>query len=77
MENGGSANGHNGLKSIIDCFGKDFVRVRVGIGRPLTRNSAAVAKYVLGNFTRQEDEFLQCGFLDEVCADIEHFAKEN
>jgi len=32
---GGGAAGHNGLKSIIrHCGGKDFVRVRVGIGRP-------------------------------------------
>jgi PTH1 family peptidyl-tRNA hydrolase len=32
---GGGAAGHNGLKSIIQtCGGPDFVRVRIGIGRP-------------------------------------------
>ena len=31
---GGGAGGHNGLRSIIGRLGPDFVRVRVGIGRP-------------------------------------------
>jgi PTH1 family peptidyl-tRNA hydrolase len=32
---GGGAAGHNGLKSILQhCGGADFVRVRIGIGRP-------------------------------------------
>ena len=31
---GGGAGGHNGLRSIIGRMGNDFVRVRIGIGRP-------------------------------------------
>ena len=31
---GGGAGGHNGLRSIIQSLGPDFVRVRIGIGRP-------------------------------------------
>jgi PTH1 family peptidyl-tRNA hydrolase len=31
---GGGAGGHNGLRSIIGSLGNDFVRVRIGIGRP-------------------------------------------
>jgi PTH1 family peptidyl-tRNA hydrolase len=31
---GGGAGGHNGLRSIIQHLGNDFVRVRIGIGRP-------------------------------------------
>ncbi len=31
---GGGAGGHNGLRSLIHHLGNDFVRVRVGIGRP-------------------------------------------
>jgi peptidyl-tRNA hydrolase, PTH1 family len=31
---GGGAGGHNGLRSVIQRLGPDFVRVRVGIGRP-------------------------------------------
>ena len=33
---GGGAGGHNGLRSVIQHLGPDFVRVRVGIGRPPT-----------------------------------------
>ena len=31
---GGSSAGHNGIESIDKCIGKDYSRVRVGIGHP-------------------------------------------
>lgn len=43
---GGGAGGHNGLRSIVQHLGNDFVRVRVGIGRPPVGMS--VTDYVLG-----------------------------
>ena len=43
---GGGAGGHNGLRSIIGRIGPDFIRVRVGIGRPPA--GMAVIDYVLG-----------------------------
>ncbi|HZY56840.1 MAG TPA: aminoacyl-tRNA hydrolase [Rubrobacteraceae bacterium] len=43
---GGGAGGHNGLRSIIRHLGPDFVRVRVGIGRPPV--GMTVTDYVLG-----------------------------
>lgn len=43
---GGGAGGHNGLKSLIQHVGPDFVRVRVGIGRP--PEGIEVTPYVLG-----------------------------
>lgn len=43
---GGGAGGHNGLRSLIDRLGPDFVRVRVGIGRPPPGMGAT--DYVLG-----------------------------
>lgn len=45
---GGSAKGHNGLKSIISYLGDAFHRIRVGIGRPLHREE--VPDYVLQIF---------------------------
>jgi peptidyl-tRNA hydrolase, PTH1 family len=42
---GGGAGGHNGLRSIIQRVGNDFVRVRIGIGRPPT--GVTVTDYVL------------------------------
>ena len=43
---GGGAGGHNGLRSIIQHLGNDFVRVRIGIGRPPA--GAVPVDYVLG-----------------------------
>ena len=45
---GGSARGHNGLKSVIAVCGKEFGRIRCGIGRP--DEGADVAAYVLSPF---------------------------
>ncbi|MBD0252942.1 MAG: aminoacyl-tRNA hydrolase, partial [Rubrobacter sp.] len=42
---GGGAGGHNGLRSIIGRLGNDFVRVRIGIGRPPP--GVGVTDYVL------------------------------
>lgn len=52
---GGSARGHNGLKSIIAALGtQDFWRLRFGIGRPLNRE--AVPDYVLEKFKEAPTE---------------------
>jgi PTH1 family peptidyl-tRNA hydrolase len=42
---GGGAGGHNGLRSIIQNLGPDFVRVRIGVGRPPV--GMTVTDYVL------------------------------
>ena len=48
---GGGMAGHNGLKSITQhCGGPEFLRVRIGVGRPSGRG----ADYVLSDFTREE-----------------------
>jgi PTH1 family peptidyl-tRNA hydrolase len=48
IKTGGSAKGHNGLKSMINFLGLDFHRVRIGIGRPMQREQ--VPDYVLERF---------------------------
>ena len=45
MRGGGGGGGHNGLRSIIGRLGNDFVRVRIGIGRPPA--GMGVTEYVL------------------------------
>jgi PTH1 family peptidyl-tRNA hydrolase len=47
---GGSARGHNGLRSIISMWSDKFARLRFGIGRP--ENKEDVAKYVLSQFNQ-------------------------
>jgi peptidyl-tRNA hydrolase, PTH1 family len=52
---GGSAAGHNGIKSVIQHCGEDFGRVRIGIGpkKPAQMNSA---DFVLAHFSEAEQE---------------------
>ena len=49
---GGSA-GHNGLKSIINNWGEDFIHLYIGIGRP---EGISVPDYVLSPFSPSERE---------------------
>ncbi len=50
-----SAAGHNGVRSVIDqVHTKDFVRFRVGVGKPARRGSGAGRAYVLGGFSASE-----------------------
>ena len=51
---GGSSAGHNGIASIDKFIGKDYSRVRIGIGKP--KVNMEIADYVLQNF--DEDELL-------------------
>ncbi len=51
---GGSHRGHNGLRSIIECAGADFWRLRFGIGRP--DDKSEVADYVLAPFTEKQED---------------------
>ena len=49
---GGSSAGHNGIASIDKFIGKDYSRIRVGIGKP--NENIEVADYVLQNFNEDE-----------------------
>ena len=52
---GGGLAGHNGLKSIKrELGGADFMRVRVGVGRPDSTDPEIVSAHVLGRF-REDD----------------------
>jgi len=53
VKTGGGHGGHNGLRSIIEHIGTpDFIRIRVGVGRPAPGRDAA--DYVLSPFTAEE-----------------------
>lgn len=63
LRRGGSAGGHNGLKSLIQHLGtQEFPRVRIGVGRP--RQEGATVDHVLGRFGRAELEPIQHAILD-------------
>src|SRR4051794_10434132 len=53
---GGGYGGHNGLKSIGQVLGgPDFLRLRIGVGRPERGDPRPPADYVLANFEPHED----------------------
>lgn len=54
---GGSAGGHNGVKSIIQHIGEGFGRIRVGIG-PKHPEGIEGADFVLGKFSSEEKKHL-------------------
>ena len=52
---GGSGAGHNGVLSIVRSLGTaDFIRFRIGIGKPSRRPGQSGVHYVLGRFTKAE-----------------------
>ena len=53
---GGSSAGHNGVASIDKFIGKDYSRVRVGIGKP--EKKISVSDHVLNDFNEDEEEEL-------------------
>lgn len=53
---GGSAAGHNGIKSLIQQLGEQFPRVRVGIGGSSIGDSSA---FVLSKFNKEEISHMQ------------------
>jgi PTH1 family peptidyl-tRNA hydrolase len=54
---GGGLAGHNGLKSIKRELGStEFMRVRVGVGRPSSTDPEIVTGYVLGRFRQSKAE---------------------
>ncbi|KAJ3237760.1 peptidyl-tRNA hydrolase protein 1 [Chytriomyces hyalinus] len=56
----GSHGGHNGLRSIQTTFHTDaFGRLRIGIGRPASKDKEVVARYVLERFHLDEEEMLE------------------
>lgn len=66
LKQGGGDNGHNGLRSITSAIGsKDYLRVRVGVGRPPGRQDPA--DYVLKDFAAAERKDL--GFHVDRAAD--------
>jgi PTH1 family peptidyl-tRNA hydrolase len=53
---GGGLAGHNGLRSIARELGtQDFLRLRVGVGRPERGDPRPLADYVLSNFDPHDD----------------------
>ncbi|XP_049906191.1 probable peptidyl-tRNA hydrolase isoform X2 [Epinephelus moara] len=65
LKHGGSARGHNGVRSCVDCLQTDVMpRLRVGIGRPTGKCS--VEQHVLGRFSSEEKKVLDSVLVQSV-----------
>lgn len=53
----GGNGGHNGLKSIDEHIKNDYIRVRIGIGKP--KDKSQIASYVLSDFSKEEKRYLK------------------
>jgi len=53
IKTGGGNAGHNGLKSLDESVGKNYTRIRLGVGRPENKEFST-ADYVLGKFSKDE-----------------------
>lgn len=56
VKTGGGNAGHNGLRSVSAHLGNDYVRVRIGVGHPGSKD--AVAHYVLRDFAKADSAWL-------------------
>lgn len=78
FKSGGGHGGHNGLKSTDAAISPEYVRVRMGIGKP--EHKSQVADYVLHPFNPQEQQKLSDWIaaaadavemlLDQSCSDV-------
>jgi PTH1 family peptidyl-tRNA hydrolase len=56
FKSGGGHGGHNGLRSIDSHITKEYIRVRVGVGKP--EHKSQVADYVLHDFSLEEEAMM-------------------
>lgn len=73
---GGGSAGHNGINSIIEALGnQDFVRWRVGVGKPPKEYTIATADFVLQEFASNEQPIINRAV--EIVTDSTIFALKN
>jgi peptidyl-tRNA hydrolase, PTH1 family len=72
VKTGGGAGGHNGIRSLDQHIGKDYRRVRVGVGHPGVKEM--VHGHVLGDFAKADKEWLE-PLLDAIAGSAELLAK--
>lgn len=69
VKTGGGAGGHNGIRSIDAHIGKDYRRVRIGIGHP--GDKARVHGYVLSDFSKAERKAWVETSVDAIAREVE------
>ena len=75
IKNGGGHGGHNGLRNIDESMGKNYWRIRTGIGRPA--NKELVQKWVLNDFSSEEQQSWLNFLLQVIATESNKLAKRN
>ncbi len=65
---GGGHGGHNGLKSADEKISKEYIRMRMGIGKP--EHKGEVASFVLSDFSADEKNHLEV-WISKACEAVE------
>lgn len=73
FKKGGGHGGHNGLKSIDQSIGREYIRVRLGIGKP---KHGKVSDFVLSDFNRDEQIELD-GWIAKAVEALEQMDADN
>ena len=68
IKKGGGSGGHNGLKDIDKAIGKEYNRIRIGVGHPGDKDK--VSSYVLNNFSEDENKIIS-NTLNSISNDIQ------
>lgn len=77
IRKGGSAGGHNGLKSVMQQLGSgDFIRLRIGVGRDSSDRSRVIG-HVLGKFDKATRELMDSKVIPAAVKAIEQILSES
>jgi peptidyl-tRNA hydrolase, PTH1 family len=74
VKKSGGHGGHNGLRNIDNYIGKDYWRIRLGIGHPGDKNK--VSGYVLRDFLKSDEKWLD-SLLESVAYHISYILNED
>jgi len=74
----GGDRGHNGLKSINDTFcSNDYLKVKIGVGRPTSHNPKVVSDFVLGSIPLKDLEVIKTNAFPRIEKELDKLFKNN
>ena len=76
IKSNGGHGGHNGVRNIIEFFGKDFYRIKIGIKNSIyTERNVPAEKFVLDKFNKSEREIIDI-IIKKIAGNLELIVKK-